>query len=305
MHTRPAQSKNIPWASAHSHVFPVPGWIGRHRSLALSLWWHRKAKLHVSFSYRGKPQHRLPLFSLICGCFTGPLFLLFAQEGKSKSSLFLSHALKSTAAEVKRKGPINRAYQMTSYCYVWNPLHDTGWTGIRSYLCSSRNDNISASDGVYQRPQDHSHCYSGEYSVGHHCHGASHHCCYRYVHTHTQGVWDARSVLRHPVRRCVSVPHRWARFGWELSQPNRDGPHLPIGSLDPRRSPLGYCHLPDCGDTHQQEKEVGADVVLQCPKEGEKLTLNLINQLVLLKQRLKTVHGLQASATTSDKAVMT
>lgn len=45
----------------------------------LSPWRHRKAKLHVSFSYRGKPQHRLPLFTLICGCFTRPLFLLFAQ----------------------------------------------------------------------------------------------------------------------------------------------------------------------------------------------------------------------------------
>lgn len=45
--------------------------------------------------------------------------------------------------------------------------------------------------------------------------------------------------------------------------------------------------------------------MLQCPKEGEKLTVNLINQLVLLKRWLKTVRGLQASATTSDKAVMT
>lgn len=29
------------------------------------LQWHRKAKFHVSFSYRGNPQHRLPLFTSI------------------------------------------------------------------------------------------------------------------------------------------------------------------------------------------------------------------------------------------------
>lgn len=45
--------------------------------------------------------------------------------------------------------------------------------------------------------------------------------------------------------------------------------------------------------------------MLQCPKEGEKLTVNLVNQLVLLKRWLKTLHGLQGSATTSDKAVET
>lgn len=49
--------------------------------------------------------------------------------------------------------------------------------GLLSDLISvNRNDNVSASDGVYQRPQDHSYRYGGERSVGHHCHGASHHC---------------------------------------------------------------------------------------------------------------------------------
>lgn len=100
----------------------------------------------------------------------------------------------------------------------------------------------------------------------------------------------------------LSVSHRWARFGWELPQPNRDGPHLPISSLDPGRSPPGYHHLPHCGDTHQQEKEVGADVLLQCPEEGEKLSGN---QLIILKHWLKMVRDLQASATTSAEAVMT
>ncbi len=47
-----------------------------NRLATLSLWRHRKAKLHVSFSYRGKPLHRLPLFTLMCGCFTRPLFFV-------------------------------------------------------------------------------------------------------------------------------------------------------------------------------------------------------------------------------------
>lgn len=50
-----------------------------NRPATHSLWRHRKAKLHVSFSYRGKPPHRLPLFTLTCSRFTRPLFLLFAR----------------------------------------------------------------------------------------------------------------------------------------------------------------------------------------------------------------------------------
>lgn len=47
-----------------------------NRPATHSLWRHRKAKFHVSFSYRGKPQHRLPLFTLMCGHFTRPLFFV-------------------------------------------------------------------------------------------------------------------------------------------------------------------------------------------------------------------------------------
>uniref|UniRef100_A0A3Q3LP33 Cysteine-rich motor neuron 1 protein n=1 Tax=Mastacembelus armatus TaxID=205130 RepID=A0A3Q3LP33_9TELE len=73
IHTRSSQSKNIPPASAHSHVsFP---WL--HRPAALFLWRHRKANLYVSFSYRGKPQHSLPLFTLIGTIFTSLFFLIF------------------------------------------------------------------------------------------------------------------------------------------------------------------------------------------------------------------------------------
>lgn len=71
----PARSENIPWASAHSHVFPahpltpptplpfnLPG-LAALAPAWRSLRRHRKAKLRVSFSYRGKPRHRLPLFA--------------------------------------------------------------------------------------------------------------------------------------------------------------------------------------------------------------------------------------------------
>lgn len=68
-----------------------------------------------------------------------------------------------------------------------------------------------------------------------------------------------------------SASFRRAAFGRELPQPNRDGAHLPIGSLDPGRSTPRHHRLPHRGDTRQQEEEVGADVLLQCAKEGETL----------------------------------
>lgn len=103
----------------------------------------------------------------------------------------------------------------------------------------------------------------------------------------------------------LSASHRWARSGWELPQPNRDGPHLPIGSLDPGRSPAGHHHLPHRGVTYQQEKEVGADVLLQRTKEGEKRSVNHVNRLIIFKRWLKMLLDLSASATCSTKAVMT
>lgn len=62
--------------------------------------------------------------------------------------------------------------------------------------------------------------------------------------------------------------------------------------MDSGRSPPGHHHLPHCGITRQQEKEVGADVLLQCAEEGEKLSVDHINQLVILKHWLKTLLDL-------------
>lgn len=56
-----------------------PAWLRWPRHGALRR--HRKAKLRVSFSYRGKPRHRLPLFA-----FAASLFLLFAQWRKREKN---------------------------------------------------------------------------------------------------------------------------------------------------------------------------------------------------------------------------
>lgn len=97
----------------------------------LSLWRHRKAELHVSFSYRGNPQHRLPLFTLICSRFTRSLFLLFALGGKAR--VFLRYALKRGAVEedssykhsLSTEMP-GSSYNSSQLLYVWNRLHYTG-----------------------------------------------------------------------------------------------------------------------------------------------------------------------------------
>lgn len=68
----------------------------------------------------------------------------------------------------------------------------------------------------------------------------------------------------------LSASHRRARFGRKLPQPDRNGAHLPISCLDPGRPSPGHHHLPHRGAADQQEEEVGADVLLQCTKEGEK-----------------------------------
>lgn len=47
-------------------------------------WRHRKAKLHVSFSYRGKPQQRHPLFTLTWSRFTRPfVFVICLVENRA------------------------------------------------------------------------------------------------------------------------------------------------------------------------------------------------------------------------------
>lgn len=60
-----------------------------------------------------------------------------------------------------------------------------------------------------------------------------------------------------------------APLAGERPQPGRDGPHLPVGSLDPGRPPPGHHHLPRRGFAGEPEEEVGADVLLQRTEEGE------------------------------------
>lgn len=83
----------------------------------------------------------------------------------------------------------------------------------------------------------------------------------------------------------MSPPRRCSGFGRELPDPYGDGPHLPVSGLDPGRPPPGYRPLPHCRDPHQQEEEVGADVVLQCAKEGEELPVNHMKQLIISEGR--------------------
>lgn len=87
IHTALVEAANIPRASAHSHVFPVAGWVCLQR---FRLQQHRKAKLPVSFSYRGKPQHSPLLF---------PMWLLYltflfclCSAGKQNFFFFLRNA---------------------------------------------------------------------------------------------------------------------------------------------------------------------------------------------------------------------
>lgn len=82
----------------------------------------------------------------------------------------------------------------------------------------------------------------------------------------------------------VSAP-RCSRFGGELPESHGDGPYLPISRLDPGRPPPGHRALPRRGDPHQQEEEVGADVVLQRAQEGEELPVNHMRRLIISEGR--------------------
>lgn len=58
--------------------------------------------------------------------------------------------------------------------------------------------------------------------------------------------------------------------------------------MDPCRAAFGHSHLSHCGFDHQQEKEMGADVLLQRTKEGEQLTIIQKNTLDVQRNRLVT-----------------
>lgn len=79
----------------------------------------------------------------------------------------------------------------------------------------------------------------------------------------------------------MSPSRRCSRFGREPPEPYGDGPHLSVGSLDPGWSPPGHRPLPHCGHPHQQEEEVGANVMLQRAKEGEEWPINHMKQLII------------------------
>lgn len=66
--------------------------------VAPSPWRHRKAKLHVSFSYRGKPPQRHPLFTLTWSRFTRPfVFVICPVENRA------FHAMRFEKKAVQRK----------------------------------------------------------------------------------------------------------------------------------------------------------------------------------------------------------
>lgn len=87
--------------------------------------------------------------------------------------------------------------------------------------------------------------------------------------------------MRASSRRCSG-------FGGDPPKPYGDGPHLPVSRLDPGRSPPGHRPLPHCGDPHQQEEEVGADVMLQRAKEGEELPVNHMKRLIISEEQAET-----------------
>lgn len=129
-----------------------------NRPATLSLWRHRKAKLHVSFSYRGKPRH----CSAWCGRFSA---LCFCYSPCGKQS-FLRNA--STKRFSGSQGD-------NSYKHSLSVRHRGVYTLTRSWKCLSRMSaailmvlllnrsyNVSSGDVVHQWPEDNNPYYRGE-----------------------------------------------------------------------------------------------------------------------------------------------